>query len=79
MYYEEKLIGGILMCRTSPSGDWRQCSIEKMSKDIIDYKKTITKLRATLIVISDMADNDKNETAVDLDTAITLAENALSR
>lgn len=36
MYYEEKLINGILMFRSTPDGDWRQCSIEMMSQRIVD-------------------------------------------
>ena len=41
MYYEEKLINGVLMCRTNPSGDWRQCSIEKMSAKIVELKANL--------------------------------------
>lgn len=36
MYYEEKLINGILMWRGMPDGDWKQCSIEEMSKRIVN-------------------------------------------
>lgn len=35
MYYDERIINGILMYRTSPTGEWRQCSIETMSERIM--------------------------------------------
>lgn len=41
MYYEEKLINGVLMCRRSPHGDWSQCSIERMSERIIELTRQI--------------------------------------
>jgi len=48
MYYEEKLINGILMCRTKPDGDWRQCSIEKMGERIAELENTIIDLKDCL-------------------------------
>jgi len=42
MYYEEKLINGILMWRNTPHGVWTQCSIEKMSQMIIDLKNQLS-------------------------------------
>lgn len=48
MYYEEKIINGVLMCRQNPKGDWEQCSITKMSRDIIDLKQQLSDLKASL-------------------------------
>lgn len=31
MYYEEKVINGILMCRTQPDGEWRQVSVGRLN------------------------------------------------
>lgn len=45
MYYKEKLIDGVLMCRFTPNGDWRQCSVEDMSRRIINLQNTIENLR----------------------------------
>lgn len=39
MYYEEKVINGVLMCRTTPSGEWRQCSIEKIGEYMVELQK----------------------------------------
>jgi len=36
MYYEERVVNGVLMFRTAPESDWRQCSIEKMSQRIVE-------------------------------------------
>ena len=41
MHYEEKMINGVLMCRNTPDGKWGQCSIEKMSQQIIDLKNQV--------------------------------------
>lgn len=46
MYYEEKIINGVLMCRRNPKGDWEQCSITKMSSDIIELKQQLADLKA---------------------------------
>lgn len=48
MYYEEKIINGVLMYRTKPDGDWHQYSIEVMSKIIVDNKAEITQLKEKL-------------------------------
>ena len=45
MYYKEKLINGVLMCKTTPDGAWRQCCIHTMSIRIIDQDKEILKLK----------------------------------
>ena len=38
MFYEEKLIDGILMFRNRPKMEWTQVSIEKMSRLIIELR-----------------------------------------
>jgi hypothetical protein len=45
MYYEEELKDGILWCRTTPTGKWRQCSMETMSERIVRMKKEIHYLK----------------------------------
>lgn len=44
MYYQEKLINGVMYYRTSPDGDWRQMSIEKLSRDYSEMKARIADL-----------------------------------
>jgi len=39
MYYEEKLIDGVLMFRSTPHGDWRRVSIEETSKEVGDSNR----------------------------------------
>lgn len=48
MYYEERLINGVLMFRTTPCGDWHQCSIENMSQRIIEMGAEIRALKLQL-------------------------------
>ena len=48
MYYEEKLINGVLMCKTKPDGEWGQCSIEKMGLRILELENTVIDLKACL-------------------------------
>ena len=49
MYYEEKIINGVLMFRTKPdSGAWQQCSIEKMGQRIVELEKNAALLRYTI-------------------------------
>ena len=44
MYYEEKIINGVLMYRSMPDGKWMQCSIEKMGQRIIELEKRVKEL-----------------------------------
>jgi hypothetical protein len=48
MYYEEQIINGVLMFRTNPSGDWQQCSIEKMSQRIVKIDAEVKELKIKL-------------------------------
>jgi len=41
MFYEEKIINGVLMYRTTPDGDWQQCSIEKMGQRIVELQAEV--------------------------------------
>lgn len=66
MYYEEKLINGVLMYRTEPNGNWQQCSIEKMGERILEMKITLANLQtselsvllSTLRDVTNLADNN---------------------
>ncbi len=46
MYYEEKIINGVLMYRSMPDGKWMQCSIEKMGQRIVELEKRVKELSA---------------------------------
>ncbi len=48
MYYEEKIICGVLMYRSRPVGDWRQCSIESMSERILSLEAKVRGLEKEL-------------------------------
>lgn len=48
MYYEEKLINGVLMWRGQPDGDWKQCSIETMGQRLLEQQDMIINLQAAL-------------------------------
>lgn len=57
MYYEEKLISGVLMCRFAPDGSWEQCSIEKMGSRIMELKDIIVDLKACLRTCANAANS----------------------
>ena len=44
MYYEEKLIDGILCYRCTPNGDWTKFSIETLSKRAYDDRQKLKAL-----------------------------------
>ena len=48
MYYEEQIINGVLMFRITPDDDWRQCSIEKMSRRIVEMDAEVDALKLQL-------------------------------
>ena len=56
MFYEEKLIEGILFCKTSPKGEWKQCCIHNMSARIVEQEKEIRKLK--LIIHHGLGEED---------------------
>lgn len=41
MFYEEKLINGLLMFRGTPDGDWMQLSIEKLSLRVVEAEVSV--------------------------------------
>lgn len=38
MYYEERIIGGTLCCRTTPNGAWRVLSTEQLTRRYLELK-----------------------------------------
>ena len=44
MYYEEKIINGVLHTRTNPYGEWCECSKEGLTERLIELRATISKL-----------------------------------
>lgn len=41
MYYEEKLIDGVLHWRCTPDGEWRPMSPEKLTELVIGLRKSL--------------------------------------
>ena len=41
MYYEEKIIDGVLMHRHIPDGGWKRCSITRMGAKIVEQADRI--------------------------------------
>lgn len=41
MYYNEKVINGVLHCKTSPDGEWRPLSPEALTSRLIQAEKLI--------------------------------------
>lgn len=54
MYHEEKMIGGKLMCRTTPDGKWEECSIEKAWDKITQLEDQVNELTACMRTVSNM-------------------------
>ena len=48
MYHEEKMLGGRLMYRTTPDGEWKECAIEKAWDKISELQSEIIDLKACL-------------------------------
>jgi len=55
MYYEEKIIDGVLMSRTDPNEAWKAKTQKEMSNRIIDQKNTIIRLRKALRKVANAA------------------------
>jgi len=49
MYYEKKLINGVLMCRSTPTGNWLQVSIEWMSERLVKAEAKVVELENELL------------------------------
>ena len=58
MYYEEKIIRGVLMCKTRPDGYWRQCSIESMSERIVALEQENRKLKEESLNLESLIEGD---------------------
>lgn len=41
MYYETKVINGIFHYRTTPSGEWIQCTLEELTTQILDLQQQL--------------------------------------
>lgn len=39
MYYEERVIDGVLHCKSSPDGDWRPISAEVLTAKIMELRR----------------------------------------
>jgi len=57
MYYEEKMIGGRLVYRTTPDGKWEVCAIEKTWDKITELQDKVNELNCCMRTISKMADD----------------------
>lgn len=82
MLYEEKIINGVLMFRTTPGGKWQQCSIEKMSERIVAAEAKVAELEDDLLM-EKMARNSAEKLCGELENERTEARfattDALSR
>jgi len=48
MYYEEKIINGILHNRSSPQGEWVKCTLQRASAYIMELHEMIADLQQRL-------------------------------
>lgn len=46
MWYEERIINGVLCFRGTPNGDWHEFTKESLTKDLIEARKKIEELEA---------------------------------
>lgn len=44
MYYEEKIVNGVLCSRTSPHGNFVPLSAEKLTKKVLDMQQRLNDL-----------------------------------
>lgn len=61
MYYEEKVINGILCSRTTPNGEWKQFTLVDLTNEYLEMKglyererKTNNELHKTTRLILDL-------------------------
>ena len=47
MYYDEKVIDGILHCRGTPKGEWRPVSSDELNRKLIECKAQLAILRSS--------------------------------
>lgn len=48
MYYVEKIIDGVLCCKSTPNGEWEPVSIKTATKKIIALEERIKELETEL-------------------------------
>ena len=48
MYYEEKIIDGILHYRLSPSAEFKPCTLESLTDKMLKYKDEVKKYKEAL-------------------------------
>lgn len=53
MYYEEKIINGVLMYKNHPDGNWHQYSDTEMSERIVVQRAEIRRLNKILMNIEE--------------------------
>ncbi len=56
MYYEEKMIGGKLKCRTTPNGEWEECSIEKCWDLIVELQDQAREMKNAMRIAGGILD-----------------------
>lgn len=45
MYYAEKVIDGVLHCKTTPNGKWKPLSLESLTRRVIMAEKSLSEWR----------------------------------
>jgi hypothetical protein len=53
MYYEECVIDGVVCCRTTPDGEWRQLTPRQLTDKIVMLENGIREVDAELATMSD--------------------------
>jgi hypothetical protein len=54
MYYQEKVINGILCCKHSPNGEWIELAKQTLTERLMKYKKALQ-------IIQNFDEDDENE------------------
>jgi hypothetical protein len=44
MYYRETIIDGVLYCKTTPNGSWREVSNKALTKRLVDLEHKLKEL-----------------------------------
>ena len=45
MYYEERIVNGILCCRRTPKGDFKPLSAKELTNRILELKKVLSEIK----------------------------------
>ncbi len=61
MYYEEKVINGILCHRSTPDGEWQQFTIEALTTALIATRSALKSAENTIININNTIDSIKQQ------------------